>query len=290
MISVVVPALNEAASITGTVSTIRHALTTAAIEPFEVVVVNDGSSDDTAALAGAAGARVISHAHPLGYGASLKDGIHAAAYDGIVIIDADGTYPGERIPELVRHFQSGFDMVVGARTGEHYRESALKEVLRWILKAIVQFTASRAVADINSGFRIFSRATAVRYMRRVSSGFSFTTSLTLAYMMNDKCVLYVPITYSARVGRSNVRLLSDSVKTLQYVLEAATFYNPLRIFGLLAFLTLCFSAISLAAALAFQLLSLFQLAVGAILASMLIMALGLLAVLLKQIMETTQPS
>lgn len=290
MITVVVPALNESGAISETVTSLLGVLRDASLDPAEVVVIDDGSTDGTGDLATAAGARVIRHAHSLGYGASLKAGIRAAKFDTVLITDADGTYPIAKVPEFVQCFRQGFDMVVGARTGEHYRESSMKSVLRWMLKTMVEYTASRSIPDINSGFRIFSRSTAEQYMKRVSSGFSFTTSLTLAYMMNDKCVHYVPIAYFARVGTSRVRLFSDSLKTLQYVVEATTYYNPLRIFGLLAFLTLCFAGVSLLAAIAFQLLSLFQLAIGAILVSMLIMALGLLAVLLKQIMESNRQS
>lgn len=285
MISIVIPALNEEGAIAATVLSLRQTLDNAGLVPYQILVVDDGSSDRTAQLAAEAGAEVLSHPHNVGYGKSLKDGIIAAMYDMVVISDADGTYPIERIPELVREYRRGFDMVVGARTGEHYHESAIKAPLRRILTSIVEFTASRNIPDINSGLRVFSRATAIPYFKHLCDTFSFTTSMTLAYMMNGRFVHYVPIEYLQRSGRTKVRLFRDSLRTMQYIIEAATYYNPLKIFSLFSFICLCFAAASLVSALVFQLVSLFALGVGAILLSILMLGLGLLAVLLKQIMD-----
>jgi len=285
MISVVVPALNECDAIEDTVRRIHSVLRQNGFDGYEVVVVDDGSSDGTGEIARSAGARVIHHPHNVGYGRSLKDGIVAAENDTIVISDADGSYPIEAIPELVTAFQTGFDMIVGARTGKFYRESALKSPLRWILKAIVQFTANREIPDINSGLRVFSKTTATRYFEHVSDTFSFTTSLTLAYMMNSKFVQYRPIEYHERVGKSKVRLFRDSIRTLQYILEAATYYNPLKIFGLFGIICLVMAIFSFALGVIFQVFSAFVLGVGATLLGILIFAMGLLAVLLKQIMN-----
>lgn len=286
MISVVIPALNEQDSIAATVTTVREVLDASGLGPFEVVVVDDGSTDDTARLAAEAGARIVSHPHNVGYGKSLKDGIAAAKYDTIVITDADGTYPIAMVPQLVREYQRGHDMVVGARQGAHYRESIVKAPLRRILQGIVEFTAARKIPDINSGLRVFSRATVSRYFSHLCDTFSFTTSMTLAYMMNSRFVHYVPIEYHERAGQTKVRLLRDSMRTMQYIIEAATYFNPLKIFALFAFFCLCMAGVALVSALVFQLVSLFLLGVGAILLAILVLALGLLAVLLKQIMDS----
>jgi glycosyltransferase involved in cell wall biosynthesis len=286
MISIVVPALNERDSIEGTVRRAREVCEGAGLTPCEIVVVDDGSSDGTGDLARNAGARVVRHPHNVGYGRSLKDGITAATYDTIVITDADGSYPLEAIPDLVKKYRDeGFDMVVGARTGAHYRESAIKSPLRWILKSIVEFTANRNIADINSGLRVFDKNTARTFFNHLSDTFSFTTSMTLAYMMNAKFVHYQAIDYHERVGKSKVRLFRDSVRTLQYILEAATYYNPLKIFGLFAILCFVMAVISVILGVALQVVSAFVLGVGAILLGILVFAMGLLAVLLKQIMD-----
>jgi len=285
MISVVVPALNECDAIVGTIDRVRLVLSRAGLEPFEIVLVDDGSTDGTGDLARAAGAKIITHPHNVGYGRSLKDGITSAQYDTIVITDADGSYPIEEIPALIERYRAGFDMVVGARTGEHYRESAFKSPLRAILKRIVEFTANRHIPDINSGLRVFSRSTSMKFFNHTSDTFSFTTSLTLAYMMNAKFVGYHEIDYHERVGHSKVRLFRDSVRTLQYIVEAATYYNPLKIFFLFGLICLVLAFISIVGGLVLQLLSAFVLGVGAILLAILVFAMGLLAVLLKQIMD-----
>lgn len=285
MISVVIPAYNEQGAITEAITRLRSVLERAEITPFEIIVVDDGSSDRTGGLAIEAGARAVRHPHNIGYGRSIMDGIRAASHDMIVITDADGTYEVEKIPDLVAKYREGFDMVVAARTGKHYNESPLKYLLRLILKAIVEYVAGRSIPDINSGLRVFSKTTSMKFFHRLCDRFSFTTSLTLAYMMNGQFVDYIESKYHERIGKSKVRLLKDSVSTFQYILEAVTYYNPLKIFTLLSFLCIMFAGLVLCAALLFQLFSLFMLGVGSILVAMLILALGLLAVLLKQIMD-----
>jgi glycosyltransferase involved in cell wall biosynthesis len=221
----------------------------------------------------------------VGYGRSLKEGIMVAKYDTIVITDADGSYQIEAIPALVERYRLGYDMVVGARTGKHYRESVLKSPLRAILKKIVEFTANRRIPDINSGLRVFSRTTSIKFFPQASDTFSFTTSLTLAYMMNSKFVTYYDIVYYERVGHSKVRMFRDSIRTLQYIVEAATYYNPLKIFVFFASVCLVLAMVSFIIGVILQLVSAFVLGVGAILLAILVLAMGLLAVLLKQIMD-----
>jgi glycosyltransferase involved in cell wall biosynthesis len=284
MISVVIPALNEQDEIGRTVTRVREVLSNSGIAAYEVVVVDDGSRDETGARAAAAGAVVLRHPHNVGYGRSLKDGISGARYDTIVINDADGTYPIEAIPDLLARYNEGFDMVVGARSGKHYRESLIKMPLRRLLRFIVEFTAGRSIPDINSGLRVFRRATALEYFDHLCDTFSFTTSMTLAYMMTGKFVAYVPIEYNKRVGKSKVRLLRDSIKTLQYIVEAAIYYDPLKMFVLMACIVLASSTVSFALALLAKLNVFFYVGVGGIISSVIIFSLGLLAVLLRQIM------
>ena len=287
MITLVIPALNESEAIATTVTRATRVLQEAGLTPSEIVVIDDGSIDGTGNLARKAGARVITHPHNIGYGRSLKDGIQAARYDIVAISDADGTYPLEDIPRMVEAYGKGFDMVVGARSGEHYRESPLKTPLRAILRRIVEFTTTRKVPDINSGLRVFSRGTIMRYFPHLCDTFSFTTSMTLAYMMTGQFVLYIPITYHKRVGETKVHLFKDSLLTLQYIIEMATYYNPLRIFMLASMMSGALAFISIIFGVVLQVQSLFWLGVGSLLMAVLILALGLLAVLLKQIMDRT---
>lgn len=281
MISVVIPAFNEERAVRATVENVRAVLAKIDAGNAEVIVVDDGSSDRTAEEAESAGARVIRKPQNIGYGHSLKIGITAAKNDVIVITDADGTYPAESIPDLLTQYRKGFDMVVGSRTGKFYRESWLKAPLRRILQTLVEFTAGRAIPDVNSGLRVFSRKTIMPFFDHLSDAFSFTTSATLAYMLRRKYVEYVPIPYNQRIGNTKVRLFRDSLRTLQYITQAILFYNPLKIFLVLVFALVVGAAILL-------LLGLFgfgfasTLAIQCLIAAALLFAIGMLADLIRQ--------
>lgn len=286
MFSVIIPAYNEESVIEITIDQLKKIFMQNEISDAEIILVDDGSSDKTSEAADKAGALTIRHPHNIGYGRSLKDGILAAKHDTIVITDADGTYPLEMIPVLLNEYKKGFNMVVGARQGENYDESFKKKILRLILKKLVEFTAGRKIPDINSGLRVFSRKEVLPYFSKLCDTFSFTTSLTLAYMMNGKFVSYLPITYNKREGKTKVRLFRDSVRTLQFIVEAILFYNPIKIFivfsgGLLvaAFLNFILSFI-------FRLTITFYLGLGCILISILMFGLGLISVQLKHILSS----
>lgn len=281
MVSVIIPAKDEEESIVETIQQIQRAL--AEVER-EIIVVDDGSQDATAERASAIGIKVISHPHNLGYGASLKTGIRAAKYNTIVITDADGTYPNEQIPLLLNEYNKGFDMVVGARTGQNYFESALKAPLRLLLKFMVEYTAGRKVPDVNSGLRVFSKQKAISFFSHLSNTFSFTTSITLAYMMNSLFVKYIPIPYHKRAGKTKVHLFRDALRTLQYIIEAITYYNPLKIFILMSTLITTGALLSFIIAYFSRLAIFYFLGIGGILMGINIFCMGLLAVLLRQIM------
>lgn len=286
MLSVVIPAWNEKAAIVDTVARATRTLKEAGIEPSEIIVVDDGSFDETGKLAREAGATtVIRHPHNVGYGRSLKDGISAARYPAIAITDADGTYPIEDLPALFAMYNEGYDMVVGARGGKHYRESIIKSPMRWVLRAIVEWTAGRKIPDINSGLRIFSRDLTISHFNRLCDTFSFTTSMTLAYMMKGRFVGYRDIKYFQRVGKTRVRLFRDSVRTLQYVIEACVYFNPLKIFALLSLICGVTGIAAFTLGVVFQIMSAFWLGVGCFLLAIVVFALGLVCVLLKQIMD-----
>ncbi len=281
MISVVIPAYNEGPAIAQSIRGVREALGETGAE---VVVVDDGSRDDTAEQARAAGARVIRHPHNLGYGAALKTGIAAAEHDTIVITDADGTYPVDEIPALLEEYRRGYHMVVGARTGRHYYESFLKSPLRLMLKWLVEFTVGRTIPDVNSGLRVFSKRDVMPYFSTLCNTFSFTTSVTLAYMMTSKFVAYRPIPYHPRVGSTKVRLFRDSLRTLQYIVEAILYYNPLKLFLAICGVIILGSLLSLVVATMFRVVSAFWLGVGGLLVAVVVFCLGLIADLLRQIM------
>lgn len=228
MLSVLVPAFNEAAVIAETVRRIRDTMDQTGVV-YELLVIDDGSTDDTAARAEAEGVQVIRHPSNGGYGRALKTGMRHARYDWCAIVDADGSYPIERLPTLLSYVPR-FDMVVGARRGQHYWGSAGKRVTRLLLLRLVNFVVGVKVPDANSGMRIFRKDVALAHARRISSGFSFTTTLTLAMLLDEHFVHYEPIDYFARVGKSKVKMGRDSLRMLQIVTQAILYYNPVKIF------------------------------------------------------------
>jgi glycosyltransferase involved in cell wall biosynthesis len=285
MISVVIPAYNEEISVEKTINEIVDVLKKMKLKKYEIVLVDDGSTDNTKMKAKNLGAVVLSNPENIGYGFSLKRGIEKAKYNTIIIIDADQTYPVDEIPKLYKEYQKGFDMVVGQRTGSFFFESPLKFFLRRLLKFTVEFAATKKIPDINSGLRIFDKDTIKTFFPHLSDTFSFTTSSTLAYIMNKKFVSFVPIKYKKRAGNSKVRLFKDSLKTSLGIIQSITYYNPMRIFILFSATCIFFSLLGFLASIFLNLTSGFYLGIGGLLLSLLILSIGLLADLLKQIMD-----
>jgi glycosyltransferase involved in cell wall biosynthesis len=228
--SVIIPALNEEGGI-GSVLDRLHKLSP---KPPEIIVIDDGSTDKTGDIARSKGATVLRHPQPGGYGRSLKDGMKIATHDIIAVTDADGTYQLEAIPELLKKIEAGYDMAVGARHGKHYRGSFLKMPARIVFKWLVEFTTGTRIPDINSGLRVFRKSQALQYENDLCNGFSFTTTITLIYLLTGKFVAYLPIDYGARMGRSKVRIIRDTLRTLQYITEVIVTYNPLKLFVLMS--------------------------------------------------------
>jgi glycosyltransferase involved in cell wall biosynthesis len=282
VVTVVVPAFNEAAAIPHTLDEIRAALAATA---HEIIVVDDGSTDTTAAAASEAGVKMLKQPHNRGYGAALKAGILAAAHDTIIITDADGTYPNHEMRTLLDHYSRGFNMVVGARQGSHYRESIVKAPLRYVLKWLVEFTTGRKIPDVNSGLRVFSKKEIVPYFDTLCDTFSFTTSVTLAYLMTGKFVHYVPVAYHRRVGQTKVRLFRDSLRTLQYIVQAILYYNPLKLFILLCGIVFLIGVVVVLAALRWRPDIAWFATLTSAFVIIQVFCFGLLAELLKQILS-----
>ncbi|MEX2048827.1 MAG: glycosyltransferase family 2 protein [Gemmatimonadota bacterium] len=226
-VSVVVPAYNEGAHIAPGIEHLRRVLDGTGWS-FEIIVVDDGSADDTARAAAGGGARVIQHRRNRGYGAALKTGIAAAEHPWILITDADGTYPPEAIPSLLA--ASGHnDMVVGARTGQTVKIPLVRRPAKWFLKQLASYLAGQELPDINSGLRLMRRDLLEKYLHLLPSGFSFTTTITLASACNRHDVEYVSIDYHARLGESKIRPWHAYEFTL-LILRTIVFFNPLKVF------------------------------------------------------------
>lgn len=226
-VSIVMPAFDEEEGISFSVRDLRTVMDGLG-KPYELVVVDDGSTDATAELAAREGARVISLPRNVGYGGALKAGIARAMYDTIVITDADGTYPADAVPALLE-FAGDFDMVVGARIGDNVRIPAIRLPAKWVLARLASYLAGQPIPDLNSGLRVVRREMVERFEFLLPSGFSFTTSITLAALCNERLVHYHPIDYRARLGDSKIRPF-HAFEFLMLILRTVVFFNPLKVF------------------------------------------------------------
>jgi glycosyltransferase involved in cell wall biosynthesis len=205
--------------------------------PAELIVIDDGSQDKTAAIAAEVdGVKVLRHRSNCGYGASLKTGIRYARYPLICITDADGTYPNERIPDLLKGIlQRGADMVVGARVSENVTIPLVRRPAKWMIRQLSQIISNEKIPDINSGLRIFKRSVALRFFSILPSTFSFTITITLAMVTNGYRVEYVPVDYFHRVGRSKIKPIRDTINFVNLILRMALYFAPIKIFMPMSF-------------------------------------------------------
>ncbi|HJN39228.1 MAG TPA: glycosyltransferase family 2 protein [Chloroflexota bacterium] len=240
-VSVVIPAFNEESAVADVVNEYREALSELGGE-FEIIVVDDGSTDGTRTAATNAGADVIGPPSNMGYGHSLRRGIRAARHEWVLITDADDTYPATtaaRLVEIAEHY----DMVVAARTGRHFHGPPLRRLARWLLILLASFVTGRHIPDVNSGLRIFRRDAVLRYFDILSTGFSFSTGLTLAMISDGLGVHFISSEYRAREGKSKIRAGRDSLRMLQVIVQAAVRHNPIKIFTLLTAFTWAVAAV-----------------------------------------------
>ena len=229
-VTVIVPAYNEEKALGTVVESLRHALDSMARD-YEILVVDDGSSDSTAEAIRSAPVRLVRHSSNRGYGAALKTGMRHALYPIIAIIDADGTYPSDRLPELIEHLVAEqCDMVVGARTLGRLAIPWIRRPAKWILGCMANYVCGRKLPDVNSGLRVFRRDTALLFYGLFPDGFSLTTTITLAMDSNAFAVHYLPIEYHARIGRSKIRPFHDTLNFALLILRLALYFSPLRIF------------------------------------------------------------
>lgn len=226
-VSVVIPAFNEQKGVRESIIELREMFALTDIEA-EIIVVDDGSRDETAREAKAGGARVIQHRSNRGYGASLKTGIIAATHDIIAITDADGTYPAKYLPEMLCELEHA-DMVVGARTGADVHIPPSRKPAKWFLRVMANYVAQTKIPDLNSGLRVFRRDVAMQYFAILSDQFSFTTTITLAMLCDKYAVTYTPIDYRKRQGKSKI-MPWDAGSFAVLILRVAMLFRPLRVF------------------------------------------------------------
>ena len=226
-IAVIIPAYNEEDAVRATVEDVRSALVGARVS-HEIIVVNDGSSDNTMAEAHGSGARVVNFADNAGYGHALKAGIAASDSDLVAILDADGTYPPDALPAMVRKAASA-DMVVGDRGPGMKNVPFIRRPAKWMLKTLASILARRRIDDVNSGLRVFRRPALERFLPLLPDGYSFTTTITLCMLASNLTVVYHPIDYGQRIGNSKIKA-RHFFKFVFLVLRLTVLFQPLRIF------------------------------------------------------------
>lgn len=226
-VSILIPAFNEEDSLSKTVNAILSQ--TVGVADHEVIVIDDGSSDRTGEIARTLPVKLIQHERNLGYGASLKDGLRLARFDYILIADADGTYPLEDIPRLLQ-LAGDYAMVVGARTGAVVEVPLLRRPGKWLITRLAEYLSSRTIPDLNSGFRVFQKEAAMRFIQLYPDGFSFTTTITLAMLTNHYSVHYIPINYHKRVGKSSIKPLRDFTNFTILIIRICAYFKPLNVF------------------------------------------------------------
>ncbi len=225
-ISVIIPAKNEATTLGALVASVRATLPAA-----EVIVVDDGSTDDTGRVATEAGARVVRHPMSRGNGAAIKSGARKAGGEIFVFMDADGQHTPADIPKLLAQIEAGYDLVVGAR-GAGMHASAFRLLANWIYNTLASWMTGVRIADLTSGFRAARAGTFRSFLSLLPNGFSYPTTSTMAFLRDGYSVAFVPISVGQRPAntRSHIRIFKDGGRFLVIIFRVGTLYSPLKIF------------------------------------------------------------
>jgi len=223
-VSVVIPARNEAAGL-------RVILPKIVDLPgvTEVIVVDDGSGDDSAAVCAEFGVKMLRHRYQMGNGAAIKSGAREATGDVIVFMDADGQHQPEDIPRLVEELNQGYDMVVGAR-GKGSQANVHRGVANKLYNKLASWMVDQEIADLTSGFRAVRAQKFRQFLYLLPNGFSYPTTITMSFFRAGYSVAYIPIHAPKRIGTSHMRLMRDGIRFLLIIFKIGTLYSPLKLF------------------------------------------------------------
>ena len=223
-LSIIIPARDEAGGLRKLLPALR-----AAFPEAEVLVVDDGSRDDTVALCQATGVSVRSHPHSMGNGAAVKTGARAARGEILVFMDGDGQHRAEDVARLLERLAQGFDMVVGARSRAG-QAGAHRAIANGFYNRLASWMVGSTVEDLTSGFRAVRAAHFRRFLYLLPNTFSYPTTITMSFFRAGYPVAYVPIVAPPRIGRSHLRIWRDGTRFLLIIFKIGTLYSPLKIF------------------------------------------------------------
>ncbi len=227
-LSVILPVYNEEGAISKIIDQIYEVLTSHNYD-FEIVVVDDASTDNTVGLIADRGLRIVRHKIRRGSGAARKTGMMNARGDTVVMLDADGTYSAGDIPRLLKYIDE-YEQVVGVRRNEYGPLKFVRFIAKWLIRKVACFLTKTKIDDLNSGMRAFRRDVLLKYLYLLPDGFSCTTTITLAFICNGYPIKYVPIEYKPRIGNSKFRPFRDTGNYLLTVIRMVMYFDPLRIF------------------------------------------------------------
>ncbi|UIZ57380.1 glycosyltransferase family 2 protein [Acinetobacter sp. SCLZS86] len=223
-VSIVLPAKNESAAIGQTLAQIQQLQLA-----HEIIVVNDGSTDQTKQVAESAGAKVVTHPYSKGNGAAIKTGARTATGDIIVFMDADGQHDPQDITRLIEKIEQGYDLVVGARQ-KGSQASIGRGIANALYNNLATYMTEQKVEDLTSGFRAVRTDKFREFLYLLPNGFSYPTTSTMAFFRAGYSVGYVPIHAAKRIGKSHIRPLKDGVRFFLIIFKIATLFSPLKMF------------------------------------------------------------
>ena len=224
-ISIVLPARNESASLDQLLPLLKEAVPGA-----EIIVVNDRSTDSTEAISKKHGVRVVSHPYSKGNGAAIKTGARHAKGDILVFMDGDSQHRPEDIPRLLAKLDEGYDMVVGARTSRKHQAGIHRAAANGFYNRFASWMTGHDVLDLTSGFRVVKASLFKRFLYLLPNGFSYPTTITMAFFRSGYSVAYEPIDVDKRIGKSHIRLVRDGVRFLLIIFKIGTLFSPLKLF------------------------------------------------------------
>ena len=223
-LSIVIPALNEAASLRTLLPRLRQI-----VDDAEIIVVDDGSTDNTAEVCTSEKVKVLRHNYAMGNGAAIKAGARVARGRTIIFMDADGQHRPEDIPALLEKLSEGYDMVVGARqSGSH--AGTHRAIANDLFSRFASWMVMQNIQDLTSGFRIVNAEKFRQFLYLLPNGFSYPTTITMSFFRAGYGVAYVPIHTPRRIGKSHIQPLRDGVRFLLIIIKIGTLYSPQKLF------------------------------------------------------------